>query len=104
MQKDTIIIRQEQPKDYAAVEMLTREAFWNVYCPGCSEHYLAHVMRTHKDFIPELTFVAATPETAWRHSPSGRSPCIRIISAGGSASASWHIPLRLRRRWAILPS
>ena len=58
MQKETIIIRQEHPKDYAAVEMLTREAFWNVYCPGCSEHYLAHIMRTHKDFIPELTFVA----------------------------------------------
>ena len=53
-----IIIRPEQKADFRAVEELTREAFWNVYQPGCSEHYLAHVMRTHRDFIPELTFVA----------------------------------------------
>ncbi len=53
-----IIIRLEQKSDYRAVEELTREAFWNVYNPGCSEHYLAHIMRTHPDFIPELTFVA----------------------------------------------
>ena len=53
-----IIIRLEETRDYRAVEELTREAFWNVYKPGCNEHYLAHVMRTHKDFVPELTFVA----------------------------------------------
>lgn len=53
-----IIIRLEQKSDYGAVEELTREAFWNVYNPGCSEHYLAHIMRTHRDFLPELTFVA----------------------------------------------
>ncbi len=53
-----ITIRLEQKSDYRAVEELMREAFWNVYKPGCDEHYLAHVMRTHKDFIPELTFVA----------------------------------------------
>ena len=53
-----IIIRLEQKSDYRAVEELTREAFWNVYNPGCSEHYLAHIMRTHQDFLPELTFVA----------------------------------------------
>ncbi len=53
-----IIIRSEQKSDYRAVEELTREAFWNVYNPGCSEHYLAHVMRTHRDFLPGLTFVA----------------------------------------------
>ena len=53
-----IIIRLEQKSDYRAVEELTREAFWNVYNPGCSEHYLAHIMRTHRDFLPELTFVA----------------------------------------------
>ena len=53
-----IIIRSEQKSDYRAVEELTREAFWNVYNPGCSEHYLAHIMRTHRDFLPGLTFVA----------------------------------------------
>ncbi|MGN1339780.1 MAG: GNAT family N-acetyltransferase [Oscillospiraceae bacterium] len=32
-------------------------AFWNVNTPGCCEHYLAHVLREHRDFIPELDFV-----------------------------------------------
>ncbi len=54
---DNIIIRHETESDYAAVENLTREAFWNVYKPGCDEHYFVHMMRSHKDFIPELAFV-----------------------------------------------
>lgn len=58
MNKSEIIIRLEQPDDYFEVENLTREAFWNVYVPGCSEHYFVHVMRKHRDFIPELAFVA----------------------------------------------
>lgn len=58
MNHQEVIIRLEQKSDYRAVEELTREAFWNVYKPACDEHYLAHIMRTHKDFIPELTFVA----------------------------------------------
>lgn len=40
------------------VEEITREAFWNLYSPGCDEHYLCHLLRDHKDFIPELDFVA----------------------------------------------
>ena len=28
-----------------------------MYIPGCVEHYLVHIMRGHKDFIPELDFV-----------------------------------------------
>ena len=50
-------IRLEQPKDYREVENLTREAFWNVYRPGCTEHYVLHQYRTSPDFIPELDFV-----------------------------------------------
>ncbi len=53
----TVIIRNETPADYPAVEHLTREAFWNQYVPGCSEHYLVHVMRSHPDYIPQLAFV-----------------------------------------------
>ena len=53
-----IILRKETEADYRTVEEITREAFWNLYVPGCSEHYLAHVMREHKDFIPELSYVA----------------------------------------------
>ena len=50
-------IRNEKETDYRRVEEITRKAFWNLYAPGCDEHYLVHIMRTHKDFIPELDFV-----------------------------------------------
>ena len=52
-----INIRNEQEKDYEKVEEITRKAFWNLYIPGCNEHYLVHVMRPHKDFLPELDLV-----------------------------------------------
>ena len=50
-------IRLEQTKDFREVENLTREAFWNVYRPGCTEHYVLNQFRTNPDFIPELDFV-----------------------------------------------
>jgi putative acetyltransferase len=53
-----LIIRQEQQNEYRAVDELTREAFWNLYVPGCSEHYCLHQMRDSADFIPELDLVA----------------------------------------------
>ncbi len=51
------LIRLEEKKDYRTVENLVREAFWNVYRPGCSEHYVIHVLRDDPAFIPELDFV-----------------------------------------------
>ncbi len=50
-------IRNEKEADYERVEEITRKSFWNLYVPGCIEHYLVHVMRSHKDFMPELDFV-----------------------------------------------
>lgn len=50
-------IRLEQPADYRAVEELTRESFWNVYRPGCTEHFVLNRYRTRPEFIPELSFV-----------------------------------------------
>ena len=55
--KDNIQIRRETPADYRAVEELTREAFWNVYRPGCLEHYVIHVLRKDPAFVPELDLV-----------------------------------------------
>lgn len=52
-----ITIRNEEERDYQAVEDLTRRAFYNLYVPGCCEHYLVRVMRGHEDFIPELDLV-----------------------------------------------
>ena len=47
-------IRNEKKADYREVEELLRDAFWDLYVPGCVEHYVAHVVREHPDFIPEL--------------------------------------------------
>ena len=44
-------IRLETPKDEREVENLTREAFWNVYRPGCTEHYVLNQYRTHPDLF-----------------------------------------------------
>jgi predicted N-acetyltransferase YhbS len=57
METKEMNIRLETPKDYREVENLTREAFWNVYRPGCTEHYVLNQYRTNPDFIPELDFV-----------------------------------------------
>ena len=51
------VIRLEEKKEYREVENLVREAFWNVYRPGCSEHYVIHVLRDDPAFVPELDFV-----------------------------------------------
>jgi len=54
----SLIIRNENENDYRVVEEITREAFWNLYAPGCTEHYLVHQMRNHPDYLKELDFVA----------------------------------------------
>ena len=50
-------IRLEEKKDHREVENLVRESFWNVYKPGCAEHYVIHVLRNDPAFVPELDFV-----------------------------------------------
>lgn len=57
MNKNDYIIRLETPADHAEVENLIREAFWNVYRPGCLEHYVIHCLRSDRDFVPALDFV-----------------------------------------------
>lgn len=51
------IIRIETKKDFMITENITREAFWNVYQPGCSEHYVLHKFRELPHFVPELSLV-----------------------------------------------
>ena len=50
-------IRLEKKEEYRKVENLVRESFWNVYRPGCSEHYVIHVLRNDPAFVRELDFV-----------------------------------------------
>lgn len=51
------IIRSEEKTDYRTVETLVRESFWNVYRPGCLEHYVLNQLRDDPAFVPELDFV-----------------------------------------------
>lgn len=50
-------IRLENEKDYYEVENLTREAFWNIYRPGCFEHFVIHKLRQDESFVKELDYV-----------------------------------------------
>ena len=54
---DNIIMRNETIDDHRAVEHLVRESFWNVYRPGCQEHYVLHCLRDDPAFVPELDLV-----------------------------------------------
>ncbi len=54
---ETIVIRREREEDFRAVENLVREAFWNVYRPGCMEHFVIHRLREDPAFVPELDLV-----------------------------------------------
>ena len=57
MNKSDCIIRLERKEEYREVEKLVREAFWNVYRPGCLEHYVLNQLRNDDAFVPELDFV-----------------------------------------------
>ena len=57
MNKNNIIIRLERKEEYREVENLVRESFWNVYGPGCLEHYVLNQLRNDEAFVPELDFV-----------------------------------------------
>ena len=57
MNTNGITIRLEKKEEYREVENLIRESFWNVYKPGCSEHYVIHVLRDDPAFVKELDFV-----------------------------------------------
>ena len=79
-------IRLEQPKDYREVENLTREAFWNVYAPGCVEHFVLHQYRNHPDFIPELDFVMEEDGKIIGHVMYSKA---EIVCEDGNKLAAW---------------
>ena len=62
MNKNDYIIRLERKEEHRIVEHLVREAFWNVYRPGCLEHYVLHQLRNDPAFVPELDFVMEKDE------------------------------------------
>lgn len=62
-----VIIRVEEKRDFETVENLTRDSFWNVYRPGCTEHFVLHCYRNNPDFIPELSLVMELKEKIIGH-------------------------------------
>ena len=78
-------IRLEQPEDEREVENLTREAFWNVYRPGCTEHYVLNQYRNNPDFIPELDFVIEEDDRIIGHVMFSKAEI--TLDNGGSFSA-----------------
>ena len=114
-----MIVRNEKETDHRHVEELIRKAFYNLYVPGCTEHYLARVMRGHEDFIPELDLVleldgrvigsilytkAKLSDAAGKEKRSSRSALSasrRNISGWAMAGGLWKRLLKKRPRWAM---
>lgn len=69
-------IRQEMPHEEREVENLIRESFWNVYRPGCLEHYVMHCLRHNSAFIPELNLVM-TVQTGEKKEIMGQVMCMK---------------------------
>ena len=82
----TMNIRLEQPADYREVENLTREAFWNVYAPGCVEHYVLNQYRNNPDFIKDLDFVLEEDGRIIGHVMFSKA---EIVKEDGSTFPSW---------------
>ena len=57
MNKNDYVICLERKEERREDEKLVREAFWNLYCPGCLEHYVLNQLRNDPNFVPELNFV-----------------------------------------------
>lgn len=57
MSKSDYTIRPEQKEEFRDVENLVRGSFWNVYRPGCLEHYILNQLRKDDAFVAELDFV-----------------------------------------------
>ena len=79
-------IRLEQPSDYREVENLTREAFWNVYRPGCTEHYVLNQYRSNPDFVRELDLVMEEDGRIIGHIMFSRA---ELVLDNGTKVPSW---------------
>jgi len=79
-------IRLETPADYREVENLMREAFWNVYRPGCVEHFVLNRYRNNPWFVPELDFVMEEDGRIIGHVMYSKA---EIIGEDGNVIPAW---------------
>ena len=90
-------IRLEEPADWQEVENLTREAFWNVYRPGCLEHFVLNRYRSNPDFIPELDFVMEADGRIIGHVMYSHA---ELCSDEGDRLAAWTLgPISIHPDW-----
>ena len=90
-------IRLEEPEDWQEVENLTREAFWNVYRPGCLEHFVLNRYRSNPDFIPELDFVMKSGGRIIGHVMYSKA---ELTSEDGDVLPAWTLgPISIHPDW-----
>jgi len=53
-----LIIKQTEKEFFFQTENLTREAFWNLFKPGCDEHLVLHNIRKSENYTEDLDLVA----------------------------------------------
>lgn len=71
-----LLIKKTKAQDYFPTENLTREAFWNIYKPGCDEHLVLHNLRKSKSYVPELDLVAVSEKEIIGHIISTRAKVV----------------------------
>lgn len=74
------IVREECTNDHDRVEFMTREAFWNVYAPGATEHYIVHKLRDSSSFVKELSLIACQKDTIVGHVMYSKA---KVVETGG---------------------
>lgn len=74
------IIRPERETEHRTVETLIRDAFWDVYHPGCTEHLILHRLRKSPEFLPQLSLVALDGDQMIGHIAASRA---KVIDTGG---------------------
>ena len=91
------VIRMEEIQDYTVVENLTRDSFWNVYRPGCMEHYILHCYRDNPDFISELSLVIEINEKIIGHVMYSKA---KLTLDNGEKVSAWTFgPIQAERIW-----
>lgn len=87
-----ISIRTEQFGERHQCETLVRDAFWDLYRPGCVEHLILHQARTSPDLV--LNLVAEADEELLGSLVATRA---RIVTAEGLATEVLYLgPLAVR--------
>ena len=78
--KSTLHFRLEVEEDYRMVEELTREAFWNNFQEGCDEHFLLYKLRSHVDYLPNLSYLAILKDSNMSRCVECKTNIIKMLN------------------------